>query len=131
MKTFEQVKPALRNFIERNRSSINEAGTTHDLDNVLTELQSDDMIGPEETNIIINNFCFSIYSKTANAVAAQTGFPPKVEAEGLLKAMAISSVVQAAEIGIPLPNALATVIISGTTLKCSMANHLPVRAKPV
>ena len=52
MKTFEQVKPALRNFIEKNRLSINEAGTTHDLENVLTELMFDDMIGPEETNIV-------------------------------------------------------------------------------
>ena len=52
MKTFEQVKPILRKFIEKNKSVINEAGATHNLEQVLDELQFDDMIGPEEANII-------------------------------------------------------------------------------
>ena len=48
-------------------------------------------------------------------MADETGFPPNVDADGLVKAFATSSVVQNAEIGIPFPNALATVIISGNT----------------
>ena len=36
-----------------------------------------------------------------------------------------------AEIGAPLPSALAIAMMSGVTPKCSMANSLPVRAKPV
>lgn len=52
MKTFEQVKPILRKFIEKNKLVINEAGATHNLEQVLDELQFDDMIGPEEANII-------------------------------------------------------------------------------
>ena len=38
MKTFEQVKPILRKFIEKNKSIINEAGATHNLEQVLDEL---------------------------------------------------------------------------------------------
>ena len=52
MKTFEQTKPALRKFIEKNKSIINEAGTTHNLEKVLVELQFDAMVDPEEANII-------------------------------------------------------------------------------
>lgn len=52
MKTFEQVKPALRKFIERNKSIINEAGVTYNLEKVLEELQFDEMVDPEEANII-------------------------------------------------------------------------------
>lgn len=59
MKTFEQAKPALRKFIERNKSIINEAGVTHNLEKVLVELQFDGMVDPEEANIIA--FYFIVY----------------------------------------------------------------------
>ena len=52
MKTFEQVKPILRKFIEKNKPNIDEAGDTHNLEEVLIQLQLDDIIGPEEKNII-------------------------------------------------------------------------------
>ena len=52
MLTFEQVKPIMKKFIEKNKSIINEAGATHNLEKVLVELQFDGMIDPEEANII-------------------------------------------------------------------------------
>lgn len=52
MKTFEQVKPALRKFIEKNKSIINEAGATHNLEKVLVELRFGKMVDPEEANIV-------------------------------------------------------------------------------
>lgn len=55
MKTFEQVKPILKNFIKRNAKTINSLSTQGKLSNledVLDLLQFDGTIGPEESNII-------------------------------------------------------------------------------
>ena len=70
-------------------------------------------------------------SRVARAAMAETGFPPRVDAEGRVNEEATDSVAQYAAMGVPFPSALATVTMSGSTPELPTANIEPARPKPV
>ena len=74
----------------------------------------------------------SIVAIAPSAAAQDTGLPPNVPPRppawtlSMISARAVTPA-----IGSPPPKPLAVVTMSGTTPSCSIANMLPVRAKPV
>ena len=75
---------------------------------------------------------FSMISITLSAASHANGFPAYVPPNSPGDALSTISFLPTTPLkGNPAANDLETVIKSGSTSKCSIANVLPVRAKPV
>ena len=82
------------------------------------------------TTAAFSRYSFSIKSMVARAAAQESGLPPKVlpcapRGQSITDLRATQ-----APRGIPEAMPLAIVMISGSTSKCSIAHHLPVRPMP-